>query len=177
MKKVVSILILFVLLITMTTVVNASSADDLADTLYEMGEPYGLREADKVRIERYLADNDVTDEQADEIIAIAEEAIAVFEEAGVSTYSDLTNDQKDELKSLANEAADVLGITLVFGTKQVKMYQDGKLIEIVTLEDGDILAYTGNSTSNIVLVVSSVAVVAIALVAITFVARKKFANA
>lgn len=174
MKKVVSILILFVLLASMTTIVNATSADDLADTLYEMGEPYGLREADKVRIERYLADNDVSDEQADEIIAIAEEAVAVFEEAGVSTYSDLTNDQKDELKSLANEAADVLGLTLVFGTKQVEIYQDGTLIEVVTLEDGDILAYTGNSTMNIVLVVSSI--VAIALVAV-LVTRKKFANA
>ena len=174
MKKVVSILILFVLLASMTTIVNATSADDLADTLYEMGEPYGLTSSDKVRIERYLSDNDVSDDQADEIVAIAERAVAIFEEAGVSTYSDLTDDEKSELKSLANEAADVLGLTLVFGTKQVEIYQDGTLIEVVTLEDGDILAYTGNSTMNIVLVVSSIA--AIALVAV-LVARKKFANA
>ena len=135
MKKVVSILILFVLLASMTTIVNATSADDLADTLYEMGEPYGLTSSDKVRIERYLSDNDVSDDQADEIVAIAERAVAIFEEAGVSTYSDLTDDEKSELKSLANEAADVLGLTLVFGTKQVEIYQDGTLIEVVTLED------------------------------------------
>ena len=174
MKKVVSILILFVLLATMTTVVNATSADDLADTLYEMGEPYGLTSSDKVRIERYLSDNDVSDEQADEIIAIAEEAVAIFEESGATTYSDLTDDEKSELKSLANEAADILGLTLVFGTKQVKIYQDGTLIEIVTLGDNDILAYTGNTTMNIVLVVSSIAVIALGT---AFVARKKFANA
>ena len=174
MKKILSILILIVLLFSLTITVNASSADDLADTLYNMGSPYGMTSADKVRIERYLSDNDVTDEQADEIISIAEQAVAIMEEAGATGYSDLTTTQKNELKSLANEAADILGLTLTFSKGRVDIYQSGVLIESVTLEN-DKLVYTG-SNINIVLVVSSIAVLVIALVA-GYTARKKFANA
>ena len=173
MKKVLSILILFVLLSTLTLTVNATSADDLADTLYSMGSPYGMTSSDKVRIERYLSDNDVTDEQAEEIVSIAEEAVAVMEAAGATSYSDLTTAQKNELKSLANEAADILGLTLTFSQGRVDIYQNGVLIESVTLEN-DKLVYTGNNI-NIVLVVSTVAIIAVALVAI--ISRKKFAHA
>ena len=174
MKKVLSILILFVLLFSLTITVNASSADDLADTLYSLGSPYGMTSSDKVRIERYLADNDVTDEQADEIIAYAEEAVAIMEEAGATSYSDLTDSQKSELKSIANTVADILGLTLTYSSGTVYVYQNGTLIEAYSLSDG-LLVYTGSSV-NVVLVVSLVAVVAVALVA-GYLARKRFANA
>ena len=174
MKKVLSILILFVLLFSLTITVNASSADDLADTLYSLGSPYGMTSSDKVRIERYLADNDVTDEQADEIIAYAEEAVAIMEEAGATSYSDLTDSQKSELKSIANAVADILGLTLTYSSGTVYVYQNGTLIEAYSLSDG-LLVYTGSSV-NVVLVVSLVAVVAVALVA-GYLAKKRFANA
>ena len=75
MKKVVSLLILFVVAISLTTVVSATTASELADELYSMGEPYGVPESWKVKIERYVADNEVTDEQAEQIMAKAEEAL------------------------------------------------------------------------------------------------------
>lgn len=172
MKKVVSFLIMLLVVAMMGTVVNATSVSELADTLYEMGEPYGLTSSDKVKIERYIADNELTDAQADKIVAKAEEAVAVMKNAGVTNYDDLSDAKKDELKTIANEAADILGLTLTFKQGKVEIYQDGKLIETVTENNGK-LAYTGNNT-NMVLVVSSVAV--IALVA-GFATRKKFANA
>lgn len=172
MKKLVSILMIIIMVVGVATVVRATSSSELADKLYEMGEPYGFTKANKVRIERYLSENPVTDKQAEEILAKAKELKKVFEDANKSKYSALSNSQKEKIKSIANEAADILGLTLKFKTKEVEIYKNGKLIEVARY-DGDKFLYTGNST-NVVLVVSSVVV--IALVA-GFALRKKFANA
>ena len=112
----------------------------------------------------------VTESEANAIVAKAEEAVKVMEDAGVTDYTKLSKAQKDQLKSIANEAASIVNVTLVFKTKAVEVYKNGKLIETVSNNNGK-LAYTGNN--NIVLVVSSIAVIALASV----VARKKLANA
>ena len=133
MKKVLTISILAVMLVLMVvTGVNAANNDNLAETLYNMGAKYGMTKSDKVKIERYLADYPVTESEANAIVAKAEEAVKVMEDAGVTDYT--------------------------------------KLFETVSNNNGK-LAYTGNN--NIVLVVSSIAVIALASV----VARKKLANA
>ena len=69
-------------------------------------------------------------------------------------------------------AASIVGITISIKAGVVEFYKDGKLIETATLNNGK-LAYTGNST-NVVLVVSSIAIVALAT---GIVAKKKLANA
>lgn len=172
MKKLLTISILAVMLVLMTlTGVNAATNDNLAETLYNMGSKYGMTSSERVKIERYLADYPVTDEEANAIVAKAEAAVDVMEEAGVTNYKDLTADQKKQIKSIANEAASILGVTLAFKTGSVEIYKDGKLIETVSANDGK-LAYTGNS--NIVLVVSAIAAIALVSVAV---ARKKLANA
>ncbi len=173
MKKLLSFVVLFILLIATATTVNATNSSGLADELYDMGKPYGMTSSDKIRIERYLTDNKVTDEQANQVISKAKQAVAIMEKAGTTNYSKLSDSQKEEMKSLAIDAAKVLDLTLEFSNKQVKVYQDGKLIDVVTYDNNGKLAYTGNNT-NAVLVVSSVAIIALALV---FVARKKSANA
>jgi hypothetical protein len=171
MKKVLTISILAVMLVLMVvTGVNAANNDNLAETLYNMGAKYGMTKSDKVKIERYLADYPVTESEANAIVAKAEEAVKVMEDAGVTDYTKLSKAQKDQLKSIANEAASIVNVTLVFKTKAVEVYKNGKLIETVSNNNGK-LAYTGNN--NIVLVVSSIAVIALASV----VARKKLANA
>lgn len=173
MKKLLSFVILFVLLITIATTVNATNSSELADKLYDMGKPYGMTSSDKIRIERYLTDNKVTDEQANQVISKAEQAVAIMEKAGTTNYSKLSNSQKEKMKSLAIDAAKVLDLTLEFSNKQLNIYQDGKLIDVVTYDNNGKLAYTGNS-SNTILVVSSIAIIALAAV---FVARKKLSNA
>lgn len=172
MKKLLTISILAVMLVLMTvTGVHAATKDNLAETLYNMGAKYGMTKADKVKIERYLADNKVTDSQADAIVAKAKEAVKVMEDAGVTDYTKLSADKKAELKTIANQAASIVDVTLVFKASSVELYKDGKLIETVSNNSGK-LAYTGNN--NTVLVVSSIAVIALASVAV---ARKKLANA
>ena len=153
------------------TGVNATTNDNLADTLYNIGSKYGMTKSDKVKIERYLADNPVTESEANAIVAKANEAAKIMDEAGVTDFSKLSEDKKAEIKSIANQAASIVGVTLTYKSGSVEIYKDGKLIETVTNNNGK-LAYTGNN--NIVLVVSSIAVIALASVAV---ARKKLANA
>ncbi len=173
MKKFLTVSLLFVMLVmAFATVVNAATSADLADKLYAKGSKYGMTSADKVKIERFLADNPVTDADADKILAKADEAVAVMERAGAKNYSELTAGEKSELKAIANAAADIAGVKLVFKTSSVEVYKDGKLIETVTNNSGK-LAYTGNNV-NMVLVVSSIAVIALA---ITVVAKRTLVNA
>lgn len=173
MKKTLTIALLVVMAImAFTTVVNAATTSTLADELYSKGAKYGMTSADKVKIERYLAENKVTDAQADKILAKADEAIAVMEKAGVTSYSKLTDSQKSEIKSIATEAAKEVDLKLVFKTRSVEIYNaDGKLVETISNTNGK-LAYTGN-TLNIALVASVISIVAVAAV----IARKKLVNA
>lgn len=174
MKKTLVITILFVMVALLaTTVVNATTSSELADTLYNLGSKYGMTSSDKVKIERYLSDNPVTDDEANQIVAKAQEAVAIMEQAGVTNITELSTAQKNQLKTIANEAASIVGITISIKAGVVEFYKDGKLIETATLSNGK-LVYTGNSTNVVVLVVSSIAIVALAA---GIVAKKKLANA
>ena len=174
MKKLISMAIVLVMVVALfATMVNAATNDTLADEIYSMGAKYGMTEADKVKIERYLSDYPVTDDQANQVIAYANEAVQIMENAGVTDYRELSREDKDALKSIANNAASVLGVTLTFKAGTVEVYKDGKLIETITSSTSGKLAYTGNNI-NMVLVVSSVAVVALAAAVVV---GKKFANA
>lgn len=173
MKKTLTIALLMVMLVAVfATVVNATTASELADKLYAKGSKYGVTAADKVKMERFLSENPVTEDQANKLLAKADEAVAVIEASGKTNYKDLTTTEKNKLKTIANEAADVLGVTLTFKKGSVEIYKDGKLVETVTMNDGK-LAYTGNNI-NTVLVVSSIAIIALAM---AVVAKRKFVNA
>lgn len=165
-NKTLAIALIFVMLVmAFATVVYATTSADLANQLYAKGEKYGMTSSDKVKIERYLSENPITDADADKIIAKADEAIAVMEKAGTTDYSKLTTAQKDELKTIAKSAAEIADVTLVFKTSSVEIYKDGKLIETVTENNGK-LAYTGNNL-NVVLVVSTIAMIALAITVAT----------
>lgn len=155
MKKTLTIALLAIITImALATGVNAATSSTLADELYAKGSKYGMTSADKVKIERYLKENPVTDAQANEILTKADEAIAVMEKAGVTNYDKLTKAQKNEIKSVA-----------IYN-------KDGKLVETVSNTNGK-LAYTGNVVNVVVLATTVVALVAVSAV----VARKRIVNA
>ena len=173
MKKLLTIVTLCVmLLMVVAPFVNAATNDTLADDLYAKLSAYGMTSSDKVKVERYLADNPVTDEQANAILAKADEAIAVMDAEGTKNIKELSTEAKNQIKSIAQEAASIIGLTLVFKSGAVEVYKDGKLIETVTLSDSDKLAYTGNNI-NVFLVVASIAVIALAT---TVVVKRKNAK-
>ena len=167
MKKSLLISILTaVIVMACATFANAATTATLADELYSKGSKYGMKSADKVKIERYLSDNTVTDEQANAIVAKADEAIAVMEAAGTTDYSKLTDAQKDKLKSIANSAASIIDVKLVFKKNTVEIYDNaGKLIETIGQNNGK-LAYTGNNV-NVVLTTSVIAIIALAITVAT----------
>ena len=175
MKKIVSSIVMLAIMLTMFlgTSVNAATTNELVDKIYSMGQPYGLTSSDKVRLERFLADNPVTEAEADTLIAKAEEAVAVMENAGATSVSELTREQKNELQGIAKEAASIVGVNLVFKAGTVEVYKDGKLIESISNNYGK-LAYTGNNISTVA-VVSLVAIFALAI-GLVF-ARRRVANA
>lgn len=173
MKKILSITILMVIALALLGgAVNAATTETLANDLYALGAKYGITAADKVKIERYLADNPVTEEEANQIIAKANEAVKIMEDNNATKLSEVKKEDREKLKTIANEAASVADLTITFKPGTAEIYKDGKAIETVTMNNGK-LAYTGNNT-NIVLVVSSVAIIALATI---IVARKKLANA
>ena len=167
MKKSLLISILTaVIVMACATLVNAATTATLADELYAKGKKYGMTSADKVKVERYLSENTVTDEQANAIVAKADEAIAVMEAAGTTDYSKLTDAQKDQVKSIANSAADIIDVKLVFKKNIVEIYNNaGKLIETIGNNNGK-LAYTGNNV-NVVLTTSVIAIIALAITVAT----------
>lgn len=167
MKKSLLISILTaVIVMACATFANAATTATLADELYSKGSKYGMTSADKVKIERYLSENTVTDEQANAIVAKADEAIAVMEAAETTDYSKLTDAQKDKLKSIANSAASIIDVKLVFKKNTVEIYDNaGKLIETIGQNNGK-LAYTGNNV-NVVLTTSVIAIIALAITVAT----------
>ena len=147
--------------------------EDLVSKAYSKFKKYGMTDSDKTKLERFFNSYPVTESEAELLLANADIAVAVMEKAGKTNYADLTESQKAEIKTIANEAASIVKLTLVFEKNQVKIYKDSKLLDIITFKNGK-LVYTGNN--NIVLVVSSIAVIALASTSIV-VARKKLANA
>ena len=173
MKKILSITILAIMALALLGgAVNAATTKTLADELYAIGSKYGMTSADKVKIERYLADNPVTDEEANKIIAKANEAEKIMKDNNATKIGQVKKEDREKLKTIANDAANVIDLSITFKPGTAEIYKNGKLIETVTMNNGK-LAYTGNNI-NIVLVVSSVAIIALAAVVV---ARKKFANA
>ena len=178
MKKLLTIALLVVLVFAVVTNVNAATKGELSAYLTKThtvaGESVSISDADKVKIERYLSENEVTEEQADKVIAKVDEAIAVMNAAGESDVTKLSKADKDKLVKIANEAASVLGLTISYdaSTKTVSIYKDGKLLESVSLTSNTKLVQTGSS--NIAYIaVPVVAIIAVAMVA----AYKKAKNA
>ena len=178
MKKLLTMALVFVLVsMVAITTVKAVSGATIVDDVYALGKKYGLTEADKARADRYVADNPITDEEAATIYAKAQESIKILEEAGATDVkkldTQLNAEQRAAFEAKCQEAASVIGLTLTYNNGNVEVYKDGKKIDTFTFTDGK-LAYTGNSSNIGMVVGSSVAVVA--LIAVAFVARKKFIN-
>ena len=172
MKKTLIATVLFlVVALFATTMVNAATSAELPSLIYAKGAKYGVTESHKVKMERYLSKYPATDAQADAVMAKVDEVVKVFEKAGVTNLAKLSSADLKKVQDLATEAAAILNIKTVWNGTSVSIYHNDVLVDVLSFSNK--LAYTGNET-NIALVVSSIAVVALAA---GFIARKKLANA
>lgn len=173
MKKIkIMITILVAIMVFGTVNTFAASTSQLINEVYSIGSKYGLTSSDKVKIERYLADNPITEEEADALIAKAKEIDNIMKEEGVTDITKLSEEAKSKIKDIANSAASILNLTLTIKDGKIEIYKDGKLIEVVSTNRGK-LVYTGNN-NFIIYVTIAVAIVALATIVI---ARKKKINA
>ena len=172
MKKVLIATILFVIVaVFATTMVNAATGAELPNLIYEKGSKYGVTEGHKVKMERFLAKHPATDAQADAVMEKVDEVAAVLEKAGVTSIGKLSSADLKKVQDLATQAAAILNVKISWDGAKVTIYYEGRVEDV--LDFNEKLPYTGNE-SNITLVVSSIAVVALAA---GFIARKKIANA
>lgn len=175
MKKITLILIIFLIMLSTTTIVKAKSTESMIEEIYSQSTKYGVTQADKVKAERLISEYKVTEEQANQIYEKAKEALKFLEDAGVTDVKKLNTqlniDQKRKFQSLCQQAADIVDATLTYKNGAVEVYKNGKKIETFTFTDGK-LAYTGNNI-NIFLMVPLASIIAIFTVIIT---RKKLAN-
>ena len=172
MKKILSIAVLaIILLVAMATCVSATTRSEALDQIKSIGAKYGFTSGDEARLERDLNSIGATDEQVVALVSKAEAIAAIFDAAGVTNYDKLTIAQKDEVKAILVEAASSLNATLVFKTKSVEIYKNGKLVDTVSNNSGK-LAYTGNEVN-----VALIAGITLAIALVTAVVVKKTAFA
>ena len=100
-KFLVSMLLLIVLVGVLATnsiaTTNAELIEFAKSNHTVAGKSIGLTSANKVKVERYLTENPVTDAQAGAIMAKANELIALMESAGVSDPAELSSADKERL--------------------------------------------------------------------------------
>lgn len=164
MKKLFSFFIVMVILIVSGTCVNAAGSDVLLNYAKKShkiaGKEITLSASDKVKLERFLNDNPISEAEANSVISKAEAIIKIANDSGVNDISKLSKADKEKIIATANEAASILGVTLKFSNNNVEVYKDGQKIEVLTL-NGEKLAYTGNNLS--ILALSGIAIIAVAM--------------
>lgn len=168
MKKVLKIVLIFsILLLSLVTVAKAATNEELIAYTKKSfdinGKTVELKAADKVKVQRYLEQYPVTEEQADQIIAKIDEGIAILRAGGVTDPTKLSQAKKEEILALGQQAARIAGAELTYDAKNdaISIYRNGILIDQATTSDA--LVQTGeNNYSYIVYAIAGVAVVAIA---------------
>ena len=172
MKKSLLTVVLFVIVtLFATTMVNAATGAELPELIYARGAKYGVTQSQKIKMERYVANHPITDEQANAVMAKVDEVEKVFKDAGVTSLSKLSSSNLKKVQNLATEAAAIVDVKVVWKSTTAEIYKDATLVDVIDFSG--LLAYTGNDV-NVALVVSSIAVVALAA---GIILRKKFANA
>ena len=140
MKKITKVMLALVMAIVALTVFttksNAMTANELKDYICNdkgiNGTKLIIRDADKVKVEKFFANNEMTDAQADQIKAIIDKGVALMNADGASEPNQLSSKaKKQELLSYAQEAAAFLGLTVSYDATEERLdiYKNGVLYD------------------------------------------------
>ena len=140
MKKITKVMLALVMAIVALTVFttksNAMTANELKDYICNdkgiNGTKLIIRDADKVKVEKFFANNEMTDAQADQIKAIIDKGVALMNADGASEPNQLSSKaKKQELLSYAQEAAAVIGLTVSYDATEERLdiYKNGVLYD------------------------------------------------
>lgn len=140
MKKITKVMLALVMAIVALTVFttksNAMTVNELKDYICNdkgiNGTKLIIRDADKVKVEKFFANNEMTDAQADQIKAIIDKGVALMNADGASEPNQLSSKaKKQELLSYAQEAAAVMGLTVSYDATEERLdiYKNGVLYD------------------------------------------------
>ena len=140
MKKITKVMLALVMAIVALTVFttksNAMTANELKDYICNdkgiNGTKLIIRDADKVKVEKFFANNEMTDAQTDQIKAIIDKGVALMNADGASEPNQLSSKaKKQELLSYAQEAAAVMGLTVSYDATEERLdiYKNGVLYD------------------------------------------------
>jgi len=152
MKKILSIILMIGCIFCLNLNVNAKTEDELLAYLSKSftiaGKEVKLLDSDIVKVERYLSENNITDENVDKIIGKIDEIVAIMNKEGVSDPLKMNDAKRKEVLNLATEAATYAGASLSYDytTKTVSIYKDGKLVDTASIKPYK-LAQTGGSNT------------------------------
>ena len=152
MRKILSITLMLVAVLSLNLNVKAASEDELlahmTKTFQIAGGDVKLLDSDVVKLERYLSENEITGEQADKIIANVDKIVAIMNSEGVRDPLKLNATKRKEVLNLAKEAASFAGASLTYDytNKVVSVYKDGKLVDTASIKPYK-LAQTGSSNT------------------------------
>lgn len=175
MKKMILVLVTIIASIGFATNVHAEGNTQILEyaktTHFIAGDYVRLSNSDIVKIERFLREYPVTNEEASTIIDKANQIVDVLNQAGVSDLTKLSSSQKKEVLRLAEETANIVGATLSYDNtdKAIAIYKDGKKFDALSLSP--YLKQTGKSN------VLTISIAAISVVGLTTLFYRKKNNA
>lgn len=163
MKKSLKFLIIVIgILLLTTTFVNATTpSEDFVSYIKNKQKKY-ISDADIVRIERYLKEYPVTENEVEQLKQKIDSAISIVDNSGVKDFKKISESDKEKLKSIANEAATIVDVRLVFKEDSVEIYKNGKRIEIVQFNSHK-LSYTGRKSEFDKIETIAIAIFALAI--------------
>ena len=172
MKKVCKVILFFIMIVLSLTysclAVNEAELEQYFMEDHEVAGTYvHLTEPNKLRVKRYLQENDVTDEQATFIVEKCEELRRYMTGIGVYEVMQLNHSQRAKALAIANEGLAVIGLHGTYNSndKAVDIYENGKLIESVSTLPTK-LVQTGNN--NYIYYISFIAIVMLSIIFVVF---------
>lgn len=149
MKKSIVLTIVALVAILMSTSVFAASS--IAEEIYNKGKDYGVTTEHKARLEKYFANNEITEEQKTAVLAKADEVIAIMNKAGVKDVTKLSTTDLNKVKALVQDAAKEIGLTVKFESKgnNFTVTKGDKVVDVYSGDSGKKLVYTGSNTITI----------------------------
>ena len=173
MKKVVTIALLVVLVVSLATTVKAATASErlysyLTQTFKIAGQDVKVPQEYLAEAERYLTTHEIEDTAYYQISYYVDCVVEEMDKAGITDFTKLEGEARTKVAEYVQAAADVLGLTVDYdaNTQQIKVLdKDGSVITTFSLSDTTKLTQTDLVHYGYI-AIPAVAIIAVALVAV-----------
>jgi len=140
MKKVLTVMITIVMLVSLVTVVNAATPNEdmrafLAGSFTVCGSTVKLSDTELVKVDKYLSTHTLTAEQVTDVKAGINDIVTYINNTGVKSVDKLTDAQKQTVLNKASDTAAVLNLTVSYDSKNqtLNVYENNTLVDTVSL--------------------------------------------